>query len=128
MDGPTAYAPALESDLELVELLLNKEWQQQYELLQNVAYARLSAKKQEGVSEEKKAAVKALRDQVKNDIKTIRKKYFSFSPSLTVKQMEEIRRIEEILLKTVLEYGKRFAAGKREKNLVDFADMEHFAL
>lgn len=128
VDGPTAYAPALESDLELVELLLNKEWQQQYELLQNVAYARLSAKKQEGVSEEKKAAVKALRDQVKNDIKTIRKKYFSFSPSLTVKQMEEIRRIEEILLKTVLEYGKRFAARKREKNLVDFADMEHFAL
>ncbi|MGN0304641.1 MAG: helicase-exonuclease AddAB subunit AddA [Lachnospiraceae bacterium] len=127
-DGPAAYAPALESDLELVELLSKKEWQQQYELMQNLSYARLSSKKQEGVSEEKKAAVKALRDQVKNDLKTIGKKYFSFSPSLILQQMEEIKKVEEILLKTVLEYGKRFAAGKREKNLLDFGDMEHFAL
>ena len=128
VDGPLAYEAALKADLEQVRLLASKTWEEQYELMKDLSHVRLSAKKQEGVSEEKKAAVKALRDRVKEDIKRIKKKYMAFSPACVLEQMEEIRRLEEVLVETVLTFGQRFAARKREKNLVDFGDMEHFAL
>ena len=41
-DGPYMYADALDADLELVEVLGRKEWQEQYEQMQNLSFARLS--------------------------------------------------------------------------------------
>lgn len=127
-DGPLAYAAALDSDQEQIELLASKGWEEQYELIQKLSFARLSTKKQEGAAEEKKAAVKALRDQVKEEVKKMKKRYFSFSPALVLKRMEEMQKLERTLVETVLAFGERFTLKKREKNLVDFGDMEHFAL
>ena len=127
-DGPHLYEAALVADLELVELLSKKGWQEQYELLKDLKYTRLSSKKQEGVEEEKKEAVKRRRDRLKKDITSIKENYFAFSPSAVEKQMGEIQRIEQILIEVVLDFAHRFETKKREKNLIDFSDMEHFAL
>ena len=67
VDGPLAYEAALKADLEQVRLLASKTWEEQYELMKDLSHVRLSAKKQEGVSEEKKAAVKALRERFYKD-------------------------------------------------------------
>ena len=126
--GPALYEAALESDQELVSLLAVKDFGQQYELLKELKFTALSRKKQEGVEEEKKEAVKQRRDRIKEDIKAIRERYFSFSPQTVKSRMEEIGRVEEILIQVVLEFTQRFEEKKREKNLIDFSDMEHFAL
>lgn len=127
-DGPALYEEALSSDLELLNLLSKKNYSEQYQLLQELKYVRLSSKKQEGVDEAKKEAVKTIRDQVKKDITGIAKKYFSVSPGGIKERMRELERVERILLQTVLEFSERFLAQKREKNLIDFSDMEHLAL
>ena len=126
--GPALYEAALESDLETVSLLATKDFGQQYVLLKDLKFARLSGKKQEGVEEEKKEAVKQKRERIKEDIKAIRERYFPFSPEGLEERMKEIQRVEQILVEVVLEFADCFEEKKREKNLIDFSDMEHFAL
>ena len=127
-DGPYQYLPALEADMEILDYLTVKSWEEQYEKMQNLSFERLSAKKDALVSVEKKEIVKRIRDEVKKDLGNLEKKYFSFSKETIKKQMEETAEIEKILIDTVLLFTKRFEARKREKNLLDFHDMEHLAL
>ena len=127
-EGPYMYVQALQADLELAELLGKKSWQEQYEMMQNLSFARLSAKKDSSVSVEKKEYVKGLRDEIKKELQNLAKNYFSFSKETIKKQMAETCEIEKTLIDTVLLFKERFEARKREKNILDFNDMEHFAL
>ena len=127
-EGPYMYVDALSSDLELVELLAKKSRQEQYELMQNLSFARLSAKKDASVSGEKKEYIKSLRDEFKKELQNLAKSYFSFSEETIKAQMAETEKIEKILIDTVILFKERFETRKREKNILDFNDMEHFAL
>ena len=127
-DGPYQYMPALEADMEILDYLEAKNWEEQYAKMQNLSFERLSAKKDAAVSAEKKENVKRIRDDVKKELGNLAKKYFGFSKETIVRQMEETAEIEKTLIDTVLLFGKRFEARKREKNILDFHDMEHLAL
>ena len=127
-EGPGMYAEALGSDLELVELLEKKSWDEQYEIMQNLSFARLSAKKDAAVSQEKKEYVKTLRDEIKKELQNLAKNYFGFSKETIKAQMAETKSIEKILIDTVILFKERFEERKREKNILDFNDMEHMAL
>ena len=50
-----------------------------------------------------------------------------FEESIKV-QMEEIAKIEKTLIDTVLLFSDKFETKKRDKNILDFHDMEHMAL
>lgn len=127
-DGPYQYMTALEADMEILDYLEAKSWEEQYKKMQNLSFERLSAKKDAAVSAEKKENVKRIRDEVKKELGNMAKKYFGFSKETIVRQMEENAEIEKTLIDTVLLFGNRFEARKREKNILDFHDMEHLAL
>ena len=127
-DGPYMYVQALEADMEIVDFLYAKKWPEQYERMQNLSFARLSAKKDAAVSVEKKESIKGIRDEVKKELGNLAKKYFSFSIETVKHQMEETAKVEKALIDTVLLFTNRFEARKREKNILDFHDMEHLAL
>ena len=127
-DGPYPYLPALEADLEILDYLVSKNRREQCEKMQNLAFARLSAKKDAAISDSKKECVKRIRDEVKKELGALGKKYFGFSEETIIKQMKETARIEKTLIDTVLLFGKRFEEKKRQKNILDFHDMEHLAL
>ena len=127
-DGPYMYVSALEADLEIVDFLKAKGWQEQYDRMQNLSFARLSAKKDSGVMPEKKESVKAVREVVKKELLGVGKKFFSFSQDTIKRQMQETAVIERTLIDTVLLFQERFEERKREKNILDFHDMEHMAL
>ena len=127
-DGPYPYLAALEADMEILDYLASKEWEEQYEKMHNLSFARLSAKKDASISENKKECVKRIRDEVKKELAALCKKYYGFSKETIMKQMEETAEIEKTLIDTVLLFGKRFEEKKRQKNILDFQDMEHLAL
>ena len=127
-DGPGSYVPALQSDMEIVDFLQAKDWQEQYEKMQKLSFARLSAKKDPSVSVLKKDHVKAVREEVKKELSGLAKKYFSFSKETMIRQMLETAELEQTLIDTVLRFTHRFGEKKREKNILDFHDMEHLAL
>ena len=69
-----------------------------------------------------------MRDKVKKDIEGIHKKIFVYDSENAAKDIYEmydsLKRIENI----VNEFEAKFSQKKKEKNIIDFHDIEHFAL
>lgn len=128
-DGPAMYGAALLSDLEQLEKLLYAEdYVSIGEQLRVLNFVRLSAKKSDTVSVEKKEQVKALRDDVKEDIKSLLKQFYSKGTDEIMADMQAVRKPLQMVLTLTQEFLRRYAEKKREKNLIDFHDVEHFAL
>ncbi len=130
--GPYLYEEALDSDLELLEFLINKGKEQDFDeisaFLSNLSFARLSGKKMEGVQEKKKEQVKELREEVKESLKEMKTRYFMGSEEQILTMQKLCRGPMETLVGLVCSFMELFAEKKREKNLLDFTDMEHYAL
>ena len=80
------------------------------------------------VTLEIKDTAKALRDSIKKKYNTSISKillYNSMEANENIYNMYEILRAIELL---IIEFSEKFAMKKREKNIVDFNDIEHFAL
>lgn len=129
-DGPYPYEEALESDLVLLGELRTSKTCSGYAkgFRSRGKFARLSAKKAEGVSEEKKEEVKAIRSGVKEALEKLQEQYFYADVGQVRQDMEECGSFMEVLTDLAQAFSEGFAAKKREKNLVDFNDLEHMAL
>lgn len=128
-DGPSAYEAALLSDRSLLEALNKAESYEEYAgLFPGVSYARLSGKREEGVQPWKKERVKELREEVKKGLKDLTNQYFFQSPEEMLEDLQAVGRIMQVLFDLTLEFMDEFAGKKEEKNLIDFNDLEHFAL
>lgn len=128
-DGPYMYAAMLESDLAFTEMLLKiGSFAELFEIVQKPKWARLSAKKDESVSADKKETVKKLREQVKKMLKDTSASFFYEEPDELLKDMDSAYGTMYTLAELVKEFADAFAGEKRRKNLIDFHDMEHFAL
>ena len=132
IDGPYFYETALESDSFLLkeakERAAKRDYNGMASLLAAHKYARLSAKKDLNVDEEKKKQVKDLRDTEKYLWKELEEHYFSQSEEHILEALKYCRKPLEGLARITLQFKTAFAAKKREKNVLDFSDMEHFAL
>lgn len=128
-DGPTAYETALLSDKRMIEELSEADtFAQLNRQMQNVAWVRLAANRDKTVSEEKTAQVKAIREEVKGLIGDIAAQYFYQDIEGYLEDAEICRPRVKVLAELVEEFGQRFESRKREKELIDFSDMEQYAL
>ena len=130
--GPYLYEEALNSDLETIRILSRHVEERQYdairEILENLSFARLSAKKMPDADERTKEQVKALREEAKEILKNLGKQYFAWKEQDLSGLMEAAGKPLEVLVELVREFRQRFAEKKRDKNVLDFTDMEHMAL
>ena len=130
--GPYLYEEALDSDLLFLSSLRAKAAQEDYDavaaMLKKPSFARLSSKKAEAVEERKKEQVKSLRDDEKAILKEMGARYFQSTQEQILEAMKCCREPIEMLVELTSSFMERFAEKKREKNLLDFTDMEHFAL
>lgn len=129
-DGPYMYAETLEKDkavlLELLEA--GKNYQDLSEKISQVKFATLSRKSDNTVSEQKKECVKSIRNDVKETIKKINEKFF-FADFLDIVSNEQYAKgALGTLLSLTEKYLYKLADAKRDKNIIDFNDMEHYAL
>ncbi len=127
--GPGAYLPALISDRnQLKQLQTSASYQEYSKLFQAISFDRLSAKREEGVDPLKKEKVKVLREEIKKGIKDLANQYFYQTPEEMLKDMQAVDKVMKVLFELTLEFMEEFAKKKEEKNLIDFNDLEHFAL
>ena len=140
-DGPYMYGEMLESDLECVrkleeasevtaagEAAAGEEFDRLFELAAGCSWKRLSTKKDDTVSEDKKEAVKKLRDQAKKMLKDMQETYFYASREVWTKDMEAAYPSMRMLSELVRRFAELFSEKKRSRNMIDFSDMEQFAL
>ncbi|HKL80546.1 MAG TPA: helicase-exonuclease AddAB subunit AddA [Mobilitalea sp.] len=128
-DGPGAYLAAILSDREMINKMKSINTYKEYaDLFGALSYARLSSKKEEGVAQGQKDKVKELREDFKKGMKDLTNQFFFQSPEEMLKDLQEVKGVMRVLLELTLDFMDQFAAKKEEKNLIDFNDLEHFAL
>lgn len=129
-DGPWMYEEALQQDLSLLEKLEGCRDYGAYAgvLAQMGSWTALSRKKDANVSDQKRTLVKEIRDQVKKSLKELTEAYFFETPEQIAADMRESRDMVKELVRLTEKFQSAYEAGKAEKNLVDFNDLEHFAL
>ena len=128
-DGPASYRDTILEDAGMMEHFQNiSDYRRFYELLTKVSFGRLPAVRKKEVDPEKKSVVTAFRDRVKKIIKGWKESYGRQSLETVIQTMSETRETTGLLLRLAGEFSERFQAAKKERNLVDFNDLEHFAL
>lgn len=127
--GPLGYIPALESDLELAEKLEScRSYGDFYRVLKENNFAKLSSRKTAGEDPVLREQVKNSRDQFKNMINSLRAESFSRSEEEILSELGRIKPYAEELVRLTELFMDRFAEAKRQRNIADFSDLEHFAL
>ena len=128
-DGPYMYGETLEKEKEMLSKLTQIEtFAGFYEAFTTVSFGRLPSKKDDSVNPLLREKVQLLRKNLKKRLDDIREAYLVLSPEKVVERMEAAAPNVEELLLLVLAYKELLDQRKRRDNMIDFHDMEHFAL
>ncbi len=120
------YQTISEDIINLKDLQKYNSWDELYIKLLNFNFSKWPVDKK--VINDLKEDSKEIRDKVKKHIKEKTAKLLSCSQEQAVKDLKIITPILEKLSNLVTEFTKNFAEKKKEKNCIDFNDIEHFAL
>lgn len=146
-DGPYMYADMLEADIAMLEPLgkipfpeqekggtqaeTEKFWEwfsKLYQTLSGLKWKRLSSKKDEMVSVEKRERVKSMRSGAKNLVEELVSSCFFEAPEEILSDMKNAQETMRAFVRLVQQFADAFAEKKRSRNMIDFSDMEQFAL
>lgn len=100
-----------------------------YTALCAISFGRLKSIKRDKVSDENaQDTVKSIRDDIKKKISELINNTFSVTPEEMLINIKgaypDIKKLTEL----VLEFGERFSKKKKERNILDFNDLEHLCL
>ena len=131
--GLTAYAQVAAEEEAFVRVALENiqqgSWQDLYDHMQKANWVRMpTVKKADNADEYAKKVAKDHRDMAKDLVKTVKDTFFVRSPEHLVKEIRDMKPIIETLVKLTIAYSEAFKATKLERGLVDFSDLEHYAL
>ncbi len=128
--GPAAYQAALQSDLDTVAALqaaLREGLPCFYERLQQVKHSVL-ARAGKDIDPQLQEEVKDLRDQGKKVIKEMQTKLWFQSPEEFCRDLNELQPSLACLYQLVQAFSERYQEQKADQGIVDFNDLEHYAL
>lgn len=128
--GPYPYAKALQDDLRMLEKLRGagsyEEYAQAFHSMP--PYTALGRKKDTSIDEEKKALVQELRSQMKDALAALCQRYYYDQPEVLCGEYRKSGDCIRAVVRLTQDFMERLAAQKAEKNILDFGDLEHFAL
>lgn len=127
--GPVVYEDNLKKEYQMLCSVAEVEtYEQLNESLQRVGFERLPAAKDKETDQEKKKFVTDIRNRVKKAVSGLKEMYGAQTEADAVADLYGTSGVVWKLLELAEEFSRRYQEMKREKNLVDFNDLEHFAL
>ena len=122
------YYLIINDDIEQLEMLkvnLNL-WDKAYEIASNIKFKTWVTDKK--ITLEAKDIAKSARDTVKANLKKVTEKILIFNSKEANEDINDMYDVLKKLENIILEFGQKFEKRKKDKNIVDFSDVEHFAL
>ena len=122
------YIEIIQNDINLLENIYEsvESWNKEYELFSNLKFE--TWKKEKKTNCITKDNAKKIRDEVKEDIKKIKDTIIVCDSYNANKDINEMYPILNNLKNVIIEFENRYAKKKKEKNIIDFNDIEHKAL
>ncbi|WP_024614059.1 helicase-exonuclease AddAB subunit AddA [Clostridium sp. Ade.TY] len=131
-EGIEAYLEVFNDELSgLISLkaALNNGLTEIYNSISKISFGRLKSIRKNNVSDpDAQEFVKGIRDQVKKKINGLKEDIFSMNPEEMLYGIQSSYPFMKKLSDITLEFSKRFSDKKRDKNMLDFNDLEHLAL
>lgn len=115
-------------DLDKLELISRhlEKWDEIYQLANDLQFDKWPIDRKAPMDLKEEA--KEIRDRVKKNISVSIEKYFIFTSKQALEDIFFMYQTLDSLEKIVLEFSQEFRKRKKEKNMIDFNDIEHFAL
>ena len=111
--------------LQMLKINLNS-WDKAYEITSNLKFSKWPIDRK--VNYEEKEIAKQARDNVKKKLKKKIEKVLVFNSEEANQDIFDMYNILKLLENLILEFDNEFIKAKREKNILDFNDIEHLAL
>lgn len=131
-EGPSPLEATAETDLlwidEAIRRITIGTWEETYEFFGTLKWARAGAIKKDSCDEELATRAKGIRDKVKKIVNDLSEAYFIRTPSRLLAEIKLMEPVMHTLIQLVIDFGKRFEKSKIERGIVDFSDLEHYAL
>ncbi|MFD1138293.1 helicase-exonuclease AddAB subunit AddA [Paenibacillus urinalis] len=131
-EGPAAYAETFTEDLEMVERLLNQvrsgSWSELYDVFNSAAFGKLKSVRKGQADPGLQERAKDLRESVKKTVTELKSVMFGRTPEQFLIELSKIAPLMKKLAEIVILFGERFTREKQSKGVVDFSDLEHYAL
>lgn len=129
-DGPLMYAAAVQSDHAGIRQILDTQsYEELVRKVRLLSFETLGRSRSKDISEVKKAAVKQIRDEYKAYVtKTLQAKLFTKEFANLLEDIRKNKPAVEMMMTLAQDFYRRMDTEKRERNVIDFNDMEHMAL
>lgn len=121
------YYQTIRNDIDMLENLKRSlnSWDKAYEINQNLKFPTWPRQK---VESELKDEAKKIRDDGKKKLSKILDKILIYNSRQANEDIYDMYSILSKLKNLIFEFNEEFSKRKRNKNIVDFNDIEHFAL
>ncbi len=122
------FTQTIAEDIVNLQDILNTihSWESTYQKLQALNFKRWPTDKT--VTLDLKEEAKEIRNKIKDSVQKGVGSIIGQSSTTILQDFEKMLIILQNLSEIVLEFGQEFAKRKKEKNCIDFSDIEHFAL
>ncbi|WP_010286801.1 helicase-exonuclease AddAB subunit AddA [Kurthia massiliensis] len=131
-DGPDAYGETAEMDLTVLyearAFINERSWQEAYEFFSTFKWGKLKSQKKGTCDESLLDRAKAKRNDAKKVLADATEQFFSRHPDRLLEEMQHMYPLMQTLVELAKQFSMRYSAAKAEKGIVDFSDLEHFAL
>jgi len=130
--GPAPLGTTVELDQQLlaeaIRLISGHSWQETYSYFQGLKFATAARLPKDTFDDDLVKKAKDKRDQLKKRVMKLKEEFFTRSPARLLEEMRMMHPLLETLVELTHAYGEQYRAVKNERGLVDFSDLEHFAL
>ena len=122
------FARIIKADIIEYENVISKldNWDNTIEKAFNISYLKWPTDKK--ITLELKDEAKEIRDAVKKKFSKDRDTYLIYSSEQVISDISYMYEILKYIENIIIEFSNLFEAKKREKNIIDFNNIEHFAL
>lgn len=122
------YEKIILSDIQQLEMVMGNldNWDKAYNLVNNVEFLKWPSSRK--ITNPEKDRAKSIRDKIKKSFTSKKDKIFTSNSEEANIDLLEMYEILVNLKNLIKDFDEEFKKSKKEKNIVDFSDVEHFAL
>lgn len=123
------YKLTIESDIDILKKLYeaaDKSWDEAYNVAQNMTLQMWPRDRK--IASDLKDEAKAARDDIKDTIMKVIKPTLVYDSKNAYSDVYDMHEILSILEDVIIKFDNEFKKRKKEKNIIDFNDIEHYAL
>lgn len=125
--GPLKYLPTMQDYQHIAHCIKDESgYERRYKLINNSEITKLSSAKALGEEPEKREQAKKYRDEMEGILDKL-KGFYAAQSDVAINDGQYILRAANTLVSLLKELIMDFASAKKDNNMLDFSDMEHYA-